>query len=143
MTVFAVLSFAEQGVYDVVNNLGSMAARFLFLPIEESSYFYFAQMLNRDIPIEQQSRKEIEQVAGVLNRLLRTLSLLGGIIVVFGYSYSHLLLRLYGGSTLTDGAGPLLMKTHCLAVWLMVSILYFEIFIWVQILLEYQLFQGN
>nr|CAG4649263.1 EOG090X04LH [Scapholeberis mucronata] len=119
MTVFAVLSFAEQGVYDVVNNLGSMAARFLFLPIEESSYFYFAQMLNRQVPIEQQSRKEIDQVSGVLARLLRTLSLLGAIILVFGFSYSHLLLRLYGGSTLTDGSGPSLMRTHCLAVWLM------------------------
>nr|CAG4636943.1 EOG090X04LH [Ceriodaphnia reticulata] len=119
MTVFAVLSFAEQGVYDVVNNLGSMAARFIFLPIEESSYFYFAQMLNRQVPIEQQLRKEIEQVAGVLFKLLRALSLLGAIIVVFGFSYSHLLLRLYGGATLTDGPGPLLMRTHCVAVWLM------------------------
>ncbi len=120
MTVFAVLSFAEQGVYDVVNNLGSMAARFIFLPIEESSYFYFAQMLNRQVPIEQQPRKEIEQVAAVLFKLLRALSLLGAIIVVFGFSYSHLLLRLYGGATLTDGPGPLLMRTHCVAVWLMV-----------------------
>ncbi|KAI9565003.1 hypothetical protein GHT06_008745 [Daphnia sinensis] len=119
MTVFAVLSFAEQGVYDVVNNLGSMAARFIFLPIEESSYFYFAQMLNRQIPIEQQPRQEIEQVAGVLHRLLRALSLVGSIIVVFGFSYSHLLLHLYGGITLTDGPGPLLMRTHCLSVCLM------------------------
>ena len=120
MTVFAVLSFAEQGVYDVVNNLGSMAARFIFLPIEESSYFYFAQMLSRETPIEKQPRKEIEQVAGVLFKLLRALSLLGAIIVVFGFSYSHLLLHLYGGATLTEGPGPLLMRTHCLAVWLMV-----------------------
>lgn len=120
MTVFAVLSFAEQGVYDVVNNLGSMAARFIFLPVEESSYFYFAQMLNRQVPIEKQSRKEIEQVASVLNKLLRGLSLLGAIIVVFGFSFSHLLLRIYGGDTLTNGSGPLLLKAHCLAVWFMV-----------------------
>ena len=119
MTVFSVLSFAEQGVYDVVNNLGSMAARFLFLPIEESSYFYFAQMLNRSVPIEKQPRNEVEQIAGVLRRLLRALTLLGATIVVFGYSYSHLLLHLYGGRTLTDGAGPLLLKTHCFAVWFM------------------------
>lgn len=129
MTVFAILSFAEQGVYDVVNNLGSMAARFLFLPIEESSYFYFAQMLNREIPIEKQTRKDIEQVAGVLSRLLRTLSLLGSIILVFGLSYSHLLLHLYGGSTLTDGSGPSLMRTHCLAVWLMVSFYFTDFFV--------------
>jgi len=119
MTVFAVLSFAEQGVYDVVNNLGSMAARFLFLPIEESSYFYFAQMLNRQVPLEKQPLSEVDQISGVLRRLLRALTLLGATIVVFGYSYSHLLLHLYGGNTLTDGFGPLLLKTHCFAVWLM------------------------
>lgn len=120
MTVFSVLSFAEQGVYDVVNNLGSMAARFIFLPIEESSYFYFAQMLNRQIPIENQPRPEIDQVANVLFKLLRALCLLGAIVVVFGFSYSHLVLHLYGGTTLTEGSGPLLMRTHCLAVCLMV-----------------------
>lgn len=54
-----------------------------------------------------------------LDRLLRGLTILGAIIVVFGYSYSHLLLHIYGGSTLTDGSGPLLMKTHCFAIWLM------------------------
>jgi len=117
MTIFSVLTFAEQGLYDVVNNLGSMAARFLFMPIEESSYFYFAQMTNRQLPIEQQPRKEIEQVSSVLRRLLRSLSLLGLIIAVFGFSYSHLLLRLYGGSALTDGSGPLLLRAHCLCIW--------------------------
>nr|CAG4641627.1 EOG090X04LH [Eurycercus lamellatus] len=119
MTVFSILSFAEQGVYDVVNNLGSMAARFLFLPIEEGSYFYFAQMLNRQVPLEKQPKKEVEQISGVLFKLLRALTLLGSTIVVFGYSYSHLLLHIYGGNTLTDGSGPLLLKSHCLAVWFM------------------------
>ena len=150
MTVFSVLTFTEQGVYDVVNNLGSMAARFIFMPIEESFYVYFAQMTNRQLPIEQQPRKEIEQVSSVLRRLLRSLSLLGFlpfiyvscccnhssiwlivckwlsynfllrlglIIAVFGFSYSHLLLRLYGGSTLSDGSGPLLLRTHSLCIW--------------------------
>jgi len=117
MTIFSVLTFAEQGVYDVVNNLGSMAARFLFMPIEESSYFYFAQMTNRQLPIEQQPRKDIEQVYSVLRRLLRSLSLLGLIIVVFGFSYSHLLLHLYGGNTLTVGSGPLLLRAHCVCIW--------------------------
>jgi len=117
MTVFSVLTFTEQGVYDVVNNLGSMAARFIFMPIEESFYVYFAQMTNRQLPIEQQPQKEIEQVSSVLRRLLRSLSLLGLIIAVFGFSYSHLLLRLYGGSTLSDGSGPLLLRTHSLCIW--------------------------
>jgi oligosaccharide translocation protein RFT1 len=73
-----------------------MAARFLFLPIEEISDFFLDQMINRTLPIEKQPRSEVEQIAGVLRRLLRALTLLGAIIVVFGFSYSHLLLHLYG-----------------------------------------------
>ena len=48
MTVFSVVSFGEQGVYDVVNNLGSLVARFLFLPVEESFYIYFSTLLSRE-----------------------------------------------------------------------------------------------
>nr|CAG4647834.1 EOG090X04LH [Moina brachiata] len=119
MTVFSVLTFAEQGVYDIVNNLGSMAARFIFLPIEESSYFYFAQKLSRNKPLKEHTSSDIKQISDVLCKLLRALILIGSIIVTFGLSYSHLLLRIYGGSTLIDGPGPLLIKAHSFAVCLM------------------------
>ncbi|GBN46890.1 Protein RFT1 [Araneus ventricosus] len=48
MSFFTLLSFAEQGLYDVVNNLGSLAARFILLPIEDSAYLLFTQILTRD-----------------------------------------------------------------------------------------------
>jgi oligosaccharide translocation protein RFT1 len=56
MTLFSVLTFSEQGVYDIVNNLGSLAARFLFRPVEESAYFYFSQMVARDTSIQEQNQ---------------------------------------------------------------------------------------
>ena len=56
MTLFNVLSFAEQGVFDVVNNLGSLAARFLFRPIESSAFFYFSQLIDRDVDISKQDK---------------------------------------------------------------------------------------
>ncbi|XP_034254900.1 protein RFT1 homolog [Thrips palmi] len=119
MTLFSVLSFEEQGVYDVVNNLGSMAARFLFRPIEDSAYFYFSQMIRRDLPIPKQDQKHVAECVLVLQRLLRCLLALGLVILVFGQAYSRLLLLLYGGSGLISGTGPLLLKTHCLSVFLL------------------------
>jgi oligosaccharide translocation protein RFT1 len=59
MTLFSVLTFSEQGVYDIVNNLGSLAARFLFRPIEESAYFYFSQMVARDTAIQEQNQVQL------------------------------------------------------------------------------------
>ena len=47
MTFFNVMTFSEQGVYNVVDNLGSLLARFLFQPIEETFYTFFAGLLGR------------------------------------------------------------------------------------------------
>lgn len=58
MTLFNTLKFDQQGVYDVVNNLGSLAARFLFKPVETSAYFYFSQLVQREVSI----KKQIQQV---------------------------------------------------------------------------------
>lgn len=57
MTFFNTLKFDQQGVYDIVNNLGSLAARFLFKPIETAAYFYFSQLVQREVPIKTQIKK--------------------------------------------------------------------------------------
>ena len=56
MTFLNVLSFGDQGVYDIVNNLGSMVARFVFLPIEESFYIFFAKVLERGRDVKSQKQ---------------------------------------------------------------------------------------
>ncbi|BFG00721.1 protein RFT1 homolog [Drosophila madeirensis] len=63
MSVSPVLSFGEQATYDVVNNLGSMAARFIFRPIEDSSYFYFTQTISRDTRLAKQPQEQVRQGA--------------------------------------------------------------------------------
>ena len=35
-------------MYDIVNNLGSLVARLIFQPIEESFYIFFAKVLERE-----------------------------------------------------------------------------------------------
>lgn len=62
MSMSPVLSFSEQATYDVVNNLGSLAARFIFRPIEDSSYFYFTQTISRDVMLEQQDKVSMEKL---------------------------------------------------------------------------------
>lgn len=106
MTAFHMLSFSEQGLYDVVANLGSLAARFLFQPVEENAYVYFSRTVERGKPISAAAGR-------VLHDLLRGMTLLGLAAVAFGWSYSHLLLRLYGGALLTDGPAVGLLRAQC------------------------------
>lgn len=135
MTFLNVLSFGDQGVYDIVNNLGSMVARFIFLPIEESFYIFFAKVLQRGRDVKSQkqvwlldmsanvflnepklivgfmscvsfcSQEEVAIAAEVLECLLKLVLVIGLIIMVFGYAYSNLALDIYGGSLLSSGAG--------------------------------------
>ena len=56
MTLFPLLSFSEQGLYDIINNLGSIAARFIFLPIEEAGYVYFGSTVERGKDILKQKK---------------------------------------------------------------------------------------
>ena len=104
MTVFNILNFGQQGVFDVVNNLGSLAARLLFMPIEESYYTFFSQILGRETA-KNQKLESIKSSSEALSVVLKFVSLVGFIILVFGYSYSTMLLHLYGGTILSLGEG--------------------------------------
>ena len=105
MTLFNALTLAQQGVYDVINNLGSLAARFIFLPVEESYYLFFSQTLVRDKPASKQPQESLYLAAVTLESVLKFVLLIGLTIVVFGYSYSFLALDIYGGSILSLGEG--------------------------------------
>ncbi|XP_047438159.1 protein RFT1 homolog [Mugil cephalus] len=112
MTFLNVLSFGDQGVYDIVNNLGSMVARFVFLPIEESFYIFFAKVLERGHGVKSQRQEDVAIAAEVLECLLKLVLVIGLIITVFGYAYSQLALDIYGGSLLSSGAGPSLLRCY-------------------------------
>ncbi|XP_029174943.1 protein RFT1 homolog [Nylanderia fulva] len=119
MTIMPVLTFTEQGTYEIVNNLGSLAARFIFRPIEESGYFYFTQIVKRDKPISEQNAADVQESVNVLTHLCSIVTSIGLIVLVFGQSYSSTLLWLYGGSKLTLPLPVLLLRAHCLAVLLL------------------------
>uniref|UniRef100_A0A8C9W411 Protein RFT1 homolog n=1 Tax=Scleropages formosus TaxID=113540 RepID=A0A8C9W411_SCLFO len=119
MTFLNVLSFGDQGVYDIVNNLGSMVARFVFLPIEESFYIFFAKVLERGQKVRDQRQDNVAMAAEVLECLLKLVLVIGLIITVFGYSYSDLALDIYGGSLLSSGTGPSLLRCYSFYVLLL------------------------
>ncbi|XP_060521470.1 protein RFT1 homolog [Cylas formicarius] len=117
MTISPVLSFSQQSMYDIVNNLGSLAARFIFRPIEESAYFYFTQMIQRDQALSKQNQINISESAEVLRHLCKIVTSIGLVVVTFGQSYSYTLLYLYGGQKLVESTLPtILLQCHCIAI---------------------------
>jgi oligosaccharide translocation protein RFT1 len=47
MSLFNLVSYKDQGIFDTINNLGSLLPRLIFSTLEESAYAYFQQTLSR------------------------------------------------------------------------------------------------
>jgi len=117
MTFLNPLTFDEQGIYDLVNNLGSLAARFVFNPIEESAYVLFGKLIDREKPCTKQDNEKYHLAKHTLFNLLKLMSCIGFILFVFGYNYSHLALIVYNKNILGHGVAVTLMRFHCIYVY--------------------------
>ena len=124
ITVFNLLSFGESGIYDIINNLGSLIARFVFLPIEDASYVYFTNRLLRGVTYKEQwetiKSKNETTAKTTFENLLKIVSLIGLLVFCFGQSYSQLLLQIYGGDKL--GMNSLcfnMLRLYCVYVMLL------------------------
>lgn len=106
MTFFNVISLSDQGVYDVINNLGSLAARLVFKPIEESGYTLFSQTVKRD---EILDIRRFYWVQVQLMSLIKAMLLLGLTVLTLGYNFVPLIV-IYGGEKLNNPIAFHLMK---------------------------------
>jgi oligosaccharide translocation protein RFT1 len=106
MTFFNVISLSEQGIYDVVNNLGSLAARLVFKPIEDSGYTLFSQTVSR---VETLDIRKFYRVQENLMYLIKSMLLLGLMVLIFGYNFVPLIV-LYGGEKLNNAVAFRLMR---------------------------------
>lgn len=106
MTFFNVITLSDQGIYDVINNLGSLAARLIFKPIEDSGYTLFSQLVKRD---EILDIRRFYRVQEYLMFMIKSMLILGLVVFTFGYNFVPLIV-LYGGEKLNNPLAFHLMK---------------------------------
>ncbi|KAK0398062.1 hypothetical protein QR680_002410 [Steinernema hermaphroditum] len=112
MTFTNTIGLANQAVYDAIEKLGSLIARIVLAPLEESSYLYFSSQFERDVAIGDQPRLKVEEGVSTLKNLLRGTTLLSSVIIVFGIAYSQLAVGLYGGELLSSNQGGALLSCY-------------------------------
>ncbi|KAL2555966.1 lipid transporter [Forsythia ovata] len=100
----------NQAVYGVVEKLGSLVVRLVFLPFEESSYATFARFASGDNKVK--SRK----LGRCLTDALKLVLLIGLVVIAFGPSYSYSLIRILYGRKWSDGEASTALQYYCLYV---------------------------
>lgn len=100
----------NQAVYGLVDKLGSLVVRLVFLPFEESSYATFARSASGE-----QTQKQ-KKLGKSLTEALKLVLLIGLVVMAFGPSYSYSLIRLLYGRKWSDGEASTALRYYCLYV---------------------------
>ncbi|CAF3803158.1 unnamed protein product, partial [Rotaria magnacalcarata] len=144
MSIFNLISYKDQAIFDTINNLGSLLPRLIFSTLEESAYTYFQQTLSRTKTIQDQHIQGDEMLSAskqhevikknvspslsaeqqtiklnaltFYNYLLRFVIIISLLVITFGIPYSRIILNFYGGSNLIEGSGPTLLRLYCIYI---------------------------
>ena len=122
LLIAALTSLSSQGAYALASNYGSLVARILFQPLEESSRSLFGRLL----PPQQQSStsnpsltpptseiRSLNQAVSYLRSILRLYSLISLLSVFLGPTFAPILLRLIAGPRWTSTAAPAVLAAYC------------------------------
>lgn len=107
-----------QGVYALANNYGSLLARLLFQPVEESSRSYFSRLLSSPSPSgngqsSSQPSSSVKEAKQNLHTILRLYILLSAIIVSIGPFAAPALLSIVAGKLWTGSGAGQVLSTYC------------------------------
>ena len=122
-------------VFALVSNLGSLVARLLLQPLEETAYAHFSAVAAAEaareaalpdggvpdvlpplVPGTADVCLTTEESVYTLAALTRAVGTFGGVLLAFGPPYAWLLLRLLYGWRWAASGAPALLGTYCLHV---------------------------
>ncbi|KAK6505012.1 Oligosaccharide translocation protein rft1 [Arthrobotrys musiformis] len=116
----------EQGIYALAANYGSLIARLLFRPIEETSRNLLSKLLNTDDdsnPTDEGKGKEkkvkpvtkenITEALTILHLILRFYTILSTLIATLGPTLAPLALRKVAGARWADSPAAVTLSNYC------------------------------
>ncbi|MCJ1342523.1 Oligosaccharide translocation protein rft1 [Peltigera leucophlebia] len=122
LLITALTSLSSQGAYALASNYGSLIARIIFQPIEESSRSLFGRLLPsqtkslspavKPTPLSS-GIKPLHHAINYLVSLIHLYSLLSLIAVSLGPSIAPLLLRFIAGPRWSATAAPSVLAAYC------------------------------
>ncbi|CAG8475301.1 12428_t:CDS:2, partial [Dentiscutata heterogama] len=111
---------ADQGIYAFVVNYGSLVARILFQPLEETGRTLFSKLLTnvdkKDEKMVNSQKTALFTSLKVLTTLIKFHILLGLLFICFATNYTGTLIDLLVGSVWSQSLAPIVLSAYCLYV---------------------------
>ncbi|KAF0692528.1 Aste57867_16397 [Aphanomyces stellatus] len=107
----------QQGEYATAFNIGSLAPRLVFLPIEDASKAMFAKLLASNDAGASTTSSSTHDAKRLFELSLKFMSLCGLVFVFFGTNYTRTLLYLLAGYAKTLDQIPVVLSCYCVCVY--------------------------
>ncbi|KAJ3094644.1 Oligosaccharide translocation protein rft1 [Phlyctochytrium planicorne] len=106
------ITAAIQGDYALVEKYGSLIARMIFQPLEETGRVYFS----RAVGSTKDFRSNIETASLLLSIIIRLHIVLGFIFIFIGTNYTGLAVDILAGRVFSSGSAPIVLAIYCIYV---------------------------
>ncbi|KAJ8120428.1 hypothetical protein O1611_g10368 [Lasiodiplodia mahajangana] len=114
----------SQGIYALANNYGSLLARLVFQPIEESSRNYFSQHLSSvaapagdvKVEIKRTAKAKAHKARADLQALLKAYVLLSVVVVSIGPYGAPLLVQIVAGPRWSSSGAGIVLAKYCMYI---------------------------
>lgn len=115
LAVARLTTLEDQGGYALASNYGSLLARTVFQPVEESARLYFSDTLGDKAPHETRAKQTYERSATLLRVLFRLHALLGLGLLTFGPPLAQPFLMLVAGPRWASppSHAPAILASYC------------------------------
>lgn len=114
LLIATLTSLPSQGAYALASNYGSLLARILFQPLEESSRSLFGRLLPpQSVTHTPQTRANLKHATSYLSSLLHFYALISLVSTALGPTLAPLLLRTVAGSRWTNTPAPAVLAAYC------------------------------
>ncbi|KAG1147569.1 hypothetical protein G6F37_005058 [Rhizopus arrhizus] len=111
MLISVLSTDSDKGVYGFVVNYGSLIARILFQPLEETGRTFFSKMLT-----DKQDIVARQTASNFLMTFIQFHILLGFLFICFATNYTSTLVDLLAGSTWSKSDAPTVLAIYCMYV---------------------------
>ncbi|KXJ95016.1 Rft protein-domain-containing protein [Microdochium bolleyi] len=106
----------SQGVYALANNYGSLLARLVFQPIEESSRNYFSKLLSTSDAQANPPKSSVEKARTDLQSLMKFYALLSIVVTTVGPYAAPLLVQIIAGTRWSSSGAGKTLAVYCLYI---------------------------
>lgn len=103
----------DKGIFSVANNYGSLFARSIYLPLEDTSRIAFSKLCLSN------SHENKKESLILFIRLLRFITFIGGIIIIFGPSNVRLLVNLVFSSQWRTSEMVASLQVYCIYLYIL------------------------